>query len=253
MTNWIQDWFGSEYYSILYKHRDCDEAKLFIDNLISLLNLPRSSRILDCGCGRGRHSIYLSEKGFEVTGIDISETNISYANERETRHGARRQKNEKGNLTFYVHDMRNLFRGNHYDAAINLFTSFGYFEKDSENNKTITSTCSALKKSGWLILDFMNTEKKIKELVCEEKINLEGINFSIKRIMENNFIVKQIEVDDNGKKYSFSERVKSYKRKELENFFVQNNMEVVHLFGDYDLHIFNKATSERLILIGRKN
>ena len=72
-------------------------------------------------------------------------------------------------------------------------------------------------------------------------------------MMENNFIIKQIEVDDNGKKYSFMEKVKSYKRKELENFFAQNNLEVVHLFGDYDLHLFNETASERLILIGRKN
>ena len=242
MTNWIQDWFGSEYYSILYRHRDCDEAKSFLNNLISFIELPSKSKILDCGCGRGRHSIYLSEKGFDVTGIDISEKNISYA-----------KKNEKENLTFCVHDMRNLFRQNHYDATLNLFTSFGYFEKDTENNKTIKSTGSALKKGGWFVLDFMNTEKKIKELVCEEKINLEGIDFSIKRMMENNFIIKQIEVDDNGKKYSFMEKVKSYKRKELENFFAQNNLEVVHLFGDYDLHLFNETASERLILIGRKN
>jgi len=61
----------SEYYRMLYRHRGEEEARLFINNIISLLKLPPGSTILDCGCGRGRHSIYLAEKGLEVTGIDI--------------------------------------------------------------------------------------------------------------------------------------------------------------------------------------
>ncbi|TAL60445.1 MAG: class I SAM-dependent methyltransferase, partial [Bacteroidetes bacterium] len=117
MTQWIEDWFGSEYYSLLYKHRDFNEARLFLDNLISFLKITSESRILDCGCGKGRHSIYLSEKGFEVTGLDISEKNIIES-----------KKTEKSNLVFFTHDLCNLFRTNYYDVALSLFTSFGYFE-----------------------------------------------------------------------------------------------------------------------------
>ena len=61
-NRWISDWFGSEYYSLLYEHRSTAEAKLFIDRLINFLKTPSGSYILDCGCGKGRHSIYLSEK-----------------------------------------------------------------------------------------------------------------------------------------------------------------------------------------------
>jgi SAM-dependent methyltransferase len=241
MTKWTEDWFGSEYYSLLYQHRDCDEAKLFLDNLIALLKIPSGSSILDCGCGKGRHSIYLNEKGFEVTGIDISENSILEA-----------KKYEKENLAFYVHDMRNLFRINYYDVVLNLFTSFGYFEKDSENNKAIKSTAASLKKNGWLVLDFMNAEKEIKELILQEKCRIGGVDFEIRRHTEQNFIIKEIRVSDKGKIYAYRENVKAYKHKELENFFTQNKLEVVHLFGDYQLAPFNETTSDRLILIGRK-
>jgi 2-polyprenyl-3-methyl-5-hydroxy-6-metoxy-1,4-benzoquinol methylase len=97
MARWIEDWFGSTYYSMLYKHRNNNEASLFLNNLISFLKIPGGSSFLDCGCGKGRHSLYLAEKGYEVTGMDISEQNIQEA-----------KRFEKANLSFYVHDMRNL-------------------------------------------------------------------------------------------------------------------------------------------------
>lgn len=241
MTKWMGDWFGSEYYSLLYKHRDCDEAKLFLDNLFAFLKIPSNMSILDCGCGKGRHSIYLNEKGFDVTGIDISEKSILEA-----------KKSEKENLIFYVHDMRNLFRINYYDVALNLFTSFGYFENDHENDKAIKSIASALKKNGWFVLDFMNAAKEIKGLIPQEKCKIEDVTFEIKRYTDQNFIIKEIIVSDNGTTYSYREKVKSYRRKDLEIFFLQNKLEIVHLFGDYNLSPFHEETSERLILIGKK-
>ena len=241
MTEWIEDWFGSEYYTLLYRHRDDREAKLFLDNLITLLKVPSNSQIVDCGCGKGRHSIYLCEKGFDVTGLDISESNI-----RESK------KSEKKNLTFFSHDLRNLFRINYYDVALSLFTSFGYFQNDSENNKMIRSISGSLKKDGWFVLDFMNSTKESKELVCDQKCTYEGIGFDIKRFIESNFIRKEVSVSDKGKKYSFRESVKAYTQGDLEKFFSQNGLEVVHLLGDYDMNPFSEKTSERLILIGRK-
>jgi hypothetical protein len=98
----------------------------------------------------------------------------------------------------------------------------------------------------------MNAEKEIKGLIPQAKCRLNGIDFEIQRNTEKDFIIKEITVSDKGKKYSYRECVKAYKRRDLETFFIQNKLEVVHLFGDYNLTPFNEATSERLILIGRK-
>jgi len=148
--------------------------------------------------------------------------------------------------------MRNLFRTNYYDAVLNIFTSFGYFESDSENNKIIRSIAGALKKEGWFILDFMNVDKEIQELVPAETVECNGVKFSIKRFTGNGFFVKEISVSDKEKAQVFREQVKVYRQKELEKFLTDNQLDVVHLFGDYNLNPFNTRTSERLILIGRK-
>src|SRR4051812_2242107 len=108
---WFQNWFNSPYYHILYNQRNDEEAEFFIDNLCAYLEPSIDCRLLDIACGRGRHSVYLNKKGYDVTGIDLSHANIKYAQQFENKR-----------LHFYVHDMRYLFYINYFDIAFNLFT-----------------------------------------------------------------------------------------------------------------------------------
>src|SRR5437763_1474337 len=101
--NWYEEWFGTKYYKLLYRNRSEAEAQIFLDMLIGYLHLPKGSRILDLGCGRGRHSIYLASKGYNVTGIDIVPSNINYASLYEAP-----------NLRFIEHDMRKSLPGGPY-------------------------------------------------------------------------------------------------------------------------------------------
>ena len=110
--NWFVSWFDTPYYHILYKDRDYSEAQLFMDNITNYLNLPEQAKILDLACGKGRHSIYLNQLGFDVTGADLSENSILEA-----------KKAENDTLHFEVHDMRIPFEDK-FDAVFNLFTSF---------------------------------------------------------------------------------------------------------------------------------
>ena len=92
---WFESWFDSPYYHLLYQNRDSGEAKHFIDNLTNYLHLPKQSKLLDLACGKGRHSIYFSQKKFITTGIDLSEQSIHYALQFEN-----------DSLSFFIHDMR---------------------------------------------------------------------------------------------------------------------------------------------------
>ena len=80
--NWFKDWFNTPYYHLLYKNRDEQEAANFIDKLLSHLRPAQNSKMLDVACGKGRHAIQMSNKGFDVTGIDLSEESIQIALEQ---------------------------------------------------------------------------------------------------------------------------------------------------------------------------
>ena len=134
---WFGEWFESPYYHILYKHRDHEEAKAFIDRLNDFFQWTLSDKILDLACGKGRHSIYLNKKGLDVVGLDLSTENVKAS-----------KAHENSRLHFYVHDMREMFRSEEFDYILNLFTSFGYFDTQRENEQVICSGAKALKKRG---------------------------------------------------------------------------------------------------------
>lgn len=240
-TEWFECWFDSPYYHVLYKNRDFSEAELFIDNLLQLLKPEKTNRFLDVGCGKGRHAIYLNKKGFDVIGIDLSEKSIACAklSENETLH-------------FYTHDMRKLFRTNYFDVAVNLFTSFGYFEQERDDNAVINSAFKALKPNGIFVLDFMNSKKVMNQMTCNETKTIDGIEFNISKSLENNFIVKKIDFTDKGKDYHFEERVKALTLSDFEKYFQANKLKILHLLGNYGLEEFNEESSERLIIVARK-
>src|SRR5690606_22238937 len=139
---WFGEWFNSPYYHILYKHRDFEEARIFIDNLNDLFGFSADQKALDLACGKGRHAIYLNKKGLNVVGVDLSPENIREAKKFE---------NEK--LQFFVYDMREVFDIQAFDYVLNLFTSFGYFNTEAENEKAINATALSLKKGGFFIID----------------------------------------------------------------------------------------------------
>lgn len=238
---WFEDWFNSPYYHILYKNRDYKEAQDFIDNLINYLQIPKQSKLLDIGCGKGRHAIYFSKKGMNVVGFDLSQNNINTA-----------KKYENKTLKFFVHDMRETFKENNFDIATNLFTSFGYFENNKEEQKSINKMALNLKKEGILIIDFMNSKKAVKELVESEKKEVEGLIFNIQRRVENKYIIKTISFSHSNKKHQFQEKVKILTLAEFSKFITNAGMKIIDIFGDYKLNDFNAINSERLIIICKK-
>ena len=240
-SEWFGEWFGSPYYHKLYKNRDVNEAKFFLDNLIKYLKPDPDSIMMDLACGKGRHSIYLNEKGFNVVGLDLQESNIKEANQYA---------NDK--LNFYQHDMRRIFANGRFDYVFNLFTSFGYFDTYNENQETIKSIANSMKVKGKFVLDFLNPYTVIAGLVKSQIKEIEGIQFMINRKFDGEFIFKDIEFEDNGKKFHFREKVKAIKRLEFLDYFRSARLTLLDTFGNYDLDGYEANESERLIFILQK-
>ncbi|MBP9792579.1 MAG: class I SAM-dependent methyltransferase [Flavobacterium sp.] len=235
--NWFETWFDSKYYHILYKNRDETEAEQFMDNLTHYLNLPEEAKILDLACGKGRHAIYLNQLGFDVTGVDLSENSIAEASKSST-----------DTLRFKVHDMRERTEEK-YDAVFNLFTSFGYFENEEDNFKTLLAIKESLTEYGFAVIDFMNANYVINNLVPEEVKTVENIDFHIKRYVKDGHICKEIDFEDQGQKFHFTEKVRALTIQDFETMMEKADIYLLDIFGDYKLRKFFKNDSERLIMI----
>jgi len=236
-NNWFAEWFDSKYYHILYQHRDYAEARLFMDNLVAHLNVPQRATIWDLACGKGRHAIYLAEKGFDVTGTDLSEQSIKAA--RQSEHDY---------LSFFQHDMRDSFRINYFDYVFNLFTSFGYFEHEKDDLKVLKNVAKSLNENGVFVIDFLNVNHVAANLVKEEEKVLSDVKFHITRNIADGYIVKTITFEAEGKQHQHQEKVRAFTQEELTQLLKKAGLTVQKTFGNYQLHPFNKQDSPRLIL-----
>lgn len=240
-TDWFETWFDTAYYHTLYKHRDSVEAEKFITNLLNYLKLPSGSKCLDLACGKGRHSLFLNKNSLNVTGLDLSANSIESAKSMEN-----------DTLKFDVHDMREVYNDNKYDAIFNLFTSFGYFDTDEDNLRVLNSIHEMLDDKGVLVIDFMNAKKSISSLIETEEKEIDGIKFKLKRSFDGAHIHKNIQFEDNGRKFNYNERVQALYKEDFERLLKMSGFKIQEIFGDFNLNSFDESSSNRLIIIARK-
>ena len=236
-NNFYESWFDTPFYHILYKNRDYNEAEMFTTELMSFLNLPIESKVLDLACGQGRHSIFLNKMGFNVTGVDISSKNII---------NAKRYENDK--LSFKIHDMRDPLVDK-FDLIVNLFTSFGYFDNFQDNLKTLNSIKLNLSNNGVGVIDFLNINYVRNNLTHQNTEEIDGIKFNLKRYLKADFLVKEINFKHDLEEYNFQEKVRLLNITDFKTMFKQSQLEILHIFGDYNLNEFDINNSKRLIFI----
>lgn len=244
--SWFEDWFNSPLYEKLYSYRNEDEAEL-LAKLIEK-EIPKSDfpDILDLGCGRGRHSITLAELGYEVTGIDLSPEAIkkarSIASEKKLK-----------NVTFKVEDMRNPLPKT-FDAIVNLFTTFGYFLNDAENERVLDNVTTMLKSEGVFFMDYLNSNIVRNSIVPDESGSYGNLNYTIKRKIESDMVYKTIQFsgDSLDEPVEYQERVKLYDLDWFEQKFRKFDFQMQSVYGNYKGAKFDPETSSRLIMIAQK-
>ena len=142
---WYQAFFGEDYLSIYAPFLPPEKTAREVEDIIKLLNLPTGSAILDLCCGHGRHTLPLAQRGYKLTGLDLSDVFLQQAQkEAEARNI---------NARWLQSDMKDIPFENAFDAIINIFTSFGYLENEEEDLQVLQQVQKALKPDGLFLLE----------------------------------------------------------------------------------------------------
>jgi SAM-dependent methyltransferase len=239
--NWYAEWFDEEYVRV-YQHRDLSQAQRDVDFARRALNIQAGHGILDLCCGNGRHIAALQKAGYShVTGIDLSRTLLDLA---------------RGDIPepmVVQADMRRLPFRSSFDIVLNLFTSFGYFESDTENRQVIQSMHDVLAPGGGFVLDYLNplevkrTLEPFSERVVEDRRVIEerSIDTGSRRV------VKRITIETPSDIKHYEESVRLYSLDEMQEHFRASGLVVEKVCGDFD---FGPVSPEapRLIFIGKR-
>jgi 2-polyprenyl-3-methyl-5-hydroxy-6-metoxy-1,4-benzoquinol methylase len=143
---WYEDFFDERYLAVA--PNDPDRTTREVDFVVEQLGLEPGAEVLDLACGHGRHSVELARRGLRVTGLDASEPSLARAREAAA---------EAGVEVEWVHaDMREVDERDRYDAVVNSFTAFGYFEEEADDTRVVGSVARALKPGGAFLIDLIN-------------------------------------------------------------------------------------------------
>jgi SAM-dependent methyltransferase len=241
INNWYENWFGNEYLTV-YAHRDEDEARQLVQLILKYVNLGEKAKIIDLCCGQGRHAFLFAQEGFEVYGFDLSKTLLQVA----------KYKNTQNDNTFFIQaDMRYLPAVNNFDLLLNLFTSFGYFETDSENKSVFGQFHQVLKTGGYFVFDYFHTPYVRENLQRYQSEQIGDLRVEQERFIEGSRVQKIIRLNRDGKKSTFYESVKMYKSDQILKMMEETSLSVRYVFGNYEGSPLSDD-SERIIIIGQK-
>jgi SAM-dependent methyltransferase len=241
---WYQRWFGEEYL-IVYEHRDMAEAELEIEFIEKSLELTKNDLILDLCCGPGRHDSPLTRRGYRIIGLDYSLPMLKIAS-NGFHDGS-------GYPLYVLADARAIpFREGTFDAVLNLFTSFGYFD-DRENFDLLNSIARLLKQGGKFYIDYLNPSKLIDGLVPETVKEKDGFIVVEKRHFDTTRkrVEKTIIIRSGNNEKEFHESVRLYTVDEMLVMLKEAGLVVNQVCGSIHEEEYGE-NSDRMIIHGSK-
>ncbi len=241
--DWTRQYFDEVYLKYFLERQSEELTEKQVDFIARFFG--KDSRLLDAGCGIGRHSIKLGERGFEVLGIDSSSLYIEIARKKV-------QERNLNNVKCEVADLRDLYFKDTFSGIISMWSSFGYFD-DKTNEKILHSFFKALVRKGKLIIDVENRDYILKYFIRETFREKDGVFIMERRrfhpltsiVTTHRYIVgKDIRKD-------YIRHIRIYSATEMINLFERAGFISIKVFGDYDFSKFSEH-SKRIIIVGEK-
>jgi SAM-dependent methyltransferase len=246
-TNWYEDedlWHT--WGPLLFSKQRMVNAVVEVNLMLTLLtNIQPKAHILDLCCGVGRHSLELARRGFKVTGVDRTAEYLKQAREQAAKEGLE--------VELILEDIRDFCRPDAYDAVINLFTSFGYFEDQAEDRKVIDHIYRSLKTDGGLLMDMSSKEVLAREFRERDWREEDGVFWLEERHILNNWSRIQnrwIMFRDN-RKYENIFDLRLYSAAELTALLQAGGFTGIKAYGGLDGSPYD-SRAKRLVVVGHK-
>ncbi|MFC2155022.1 class I SAM-dependent methyltransferase [Acidobacteriota bacterium] len=221
---WYEELF--ENYAETYdKESYTQGTKGEVDFIEEEIGFDKSKKILDIGCGTGRHAIELGKRGYTVTGADLSESQLNRAKEKADK--------ENVNIDFIKADARKLNFHNEFDLVIMLCeNAFPLMETDEMNFEILKNAKKALKPGDKLILTTLNALfplfHSVKEFLKENDFRSKGHNFDLMTFRESS----TVEIaDDSGEKKEITSSERYYIPSEMTWLLKSLGFKQVDIYG----------------------
>jgi len=243
MPEWYEEMFDSDYIQV-YSEQDKRTSE-DTDGIIDLISPTKDMKILDLCCGHGRHSLELARRGYNVTGYDLSDVLLGYA----------REKAKKGNLKveFIEGDVRDLDYNEKFDIVLNLFTSFGYFD-DEENEEILNKINRALVPGGRLLIQAANFSGVIRKADPDNSaVVFEGEGVTVvddhKWNIENNILhAKRRLFFEDGKRRDYSFYIRIYTLAEILKMLNNAGMEPIDYYSTLQGDAFDYQSMHYVVI-----
>lgn len=247
MTEWYaDDDFWARIYPVLFSQELFERATGEVDEIMQLTGVT-AGRALDLCCGPGRHSLPLATRGFDVTSVDLSAYLLKEAQERAAAAEVK--------IEWVKKDMRDFVEPGGYDLIINLFTSFGYFQTEAEEMKTLKNIADSLAENGTVVIDTLGKEALAERLHADSPpVEERDGSLLIQRVkvVEDWCRVKTewiIATENKVDRVHFEHSL--YSGKELRELMNWAGLSDVSLYGDLDGRPYGPG-ARRLVAVGRR-
>ncbi len=246
-----KEWFEEEdfwlnYGPVMFDEQHWAEAKGIAESIKNIAHLKEGSSILDACCGPGRISVELALLGLDVTGVDITEPFLNAAKETAS--------DEDVSLTLLQKDMRSFCSEKKFDAAINVYNSFGYCDSIEDDTKILKSIYDSLKQGGTFILECISRETAVRWFTEGEWFERAGLTvlteFKVTGAWEG-LQSKWILIKPNGERIEHVFVQRLYSASTLRDSLKEIGFKKAEVFGGFDLSAYDH-NAKTMVIVAEK-